>query len=131
MIWPSRRPDGSVSVAARYSVSSEDSLRAVRECVARVWAHGLAENQRRRIAAELDRRPYVVERGKGQVDIVIDGRPHSRLWKSYLVDVAKDVSHLPGTKFEGFWDLVTDTPHQASIRVARSRWRPYAPDGDS
>jgi hypothetical protein len=70
------------------------------------------ELQRRELFTD----PYTSERAEGVLVIVVDGRPGSRLWKDYLVLLARGVPRIPGITFEGFWDLNTNTPHPASLR---------------
>jgi len=70
---------------------------------------------KKRLRRELLTDPYVIEREDGALDIVVEGRPGSRLWKEYLAELAVDVPHVPGIDYKGFWDLVTNTVHPASL----------------
>jgi hypothetical protein len=112
--FPSRRKDGSMSVASRYSVSSTSQKKLIVDHVAQ-WIRERPVDEKERLRRELLRDPYVVERRDGLLDIVVEGRPGSRLWKEYLAEVVRDVPHLPGIAYEGFWDLVTNRVHPASL----------------
>jgi hypothetical protein len=37
------------------------------------------------------------------------------MWKDYMVLLVKDVPRVPGIAFRGFWDLLTDVAHPASV----------------
>ena len=117
-IFPSRRADGSLSVAARYSVSDTSQRKLINDYVAQ-WIRERPVLSKERQRHELLTDPYIVERPDGLLDIVFEGRPGSRLWKDYLGLLVRDVPHVPGIAFEGFWDLVTNTPHPASMRRKR------------
>ena len=117
-IFPSRRKDGSLSVAARYSVSDTSQKKLIQDYVAR-WTIEKPSRNRAGIRRALVKDPYVVDRGDGRLDIVFDGRPGSRVWKDYLLLLVKDVPRVSGIAFEGFWDLVAGTVHPASIRRSR------------
>lgn len=114
-LFPSHRADGSISVAARYSVSDASVGRLIHDYVAE-WIRNKSADYRTVMLRELLREPFVVDRNNHRIDIVVEGRPDSRLWKDYLAVLVKDVPRLSGIAFEGFWDLVTNTPHPASLR---------------
>jgi hypothetical protein len=116
--FPRRRADGSLSVAARYSVSNSSQKTLIEDYVAR-WTIDKSPGYREELRRALARDPYVVVRADGSLDIVFDGTPGSPMWKDYMVIVARDVPRVPGIAFEGFWDLVTNTVHPASARRGR------------
>ena len=114
-LFPSRRNDGSLSVSARYSVSDTGQKKLIQDYVAQ-WTIGRPSRSRDGLRRALVRDPYVVERVDGRLDIVLDVRPGSRMWKNYMALLVRDVPHLPGITYEGFWDLVTGKVHPASVR---------------
>jgi len=117
-LFPSRRRDGSLSVAARYSVSDTSQKKLIQDYVAQ-WTIDLSARYRAGMRRELLTDPYVVERADGRLDVVFDARPGSRMWKDYLALLVRDVPHVAGIAFEGLWDLATDTVHPASVRRKR------------
>jgi hypothetical protein len=114
-LFPSRRSDGSLSVAARYSVSGAFQKKLIHDYVAR-WTIDKPTRYLGGIRRALARDPYVVDRSDTLLDIVFDGRPRSRMWKDYMVLLVKDVPRVPGIAFRGFWDLLTDVVSPASVR---------------
>jgi hypothetical protein len=104
-----------LSVAARYSVSDASQKNLIHDYVAQ-WTIDKPSRYRGGLRRALARDPYVVDRPDGLLDIVFDGKPRSRMWKDYMVLLVKDLPRVPGIAFEGFWDLVANTVHPASVR---------------
>jgi hypothetical protein len=100
-------------------VSDASQKKAIQDYIAH-WIQERPAADKKRRRRELLTDPYTVERAEGVLDVVFEGRPGSRLWKNYLALLVKDVPHVPGIAFEGFWDLVTDTVHPASVRRRQS-----------
>lgn len=107
-LWPTRRPDGTVKVAARCKV---DTAEAFNKLGARVDARvdTFAASKGWQVLPELTRNPYLVHRDSNVVDIVFDGSSQSRRWRDWLVLVVRDLRDDPiaAVSLVGFWDLVS------------------------
>lgn len=101
--WPTKRPDGTLAVAARFAVDQPDGREAL-ERYADGWpethpdTHGLA-------LAELTVAPHVVASSNDRLDVIFDAKPGSRHWKGVMVAFVHDVPS-EGVHLEGFADLV-------------------------
>lgn len=116
--FPELRDDGTLSVAARYTVPNEESVRRL-EAVVSEWNQGAA-GRGIDLLAELSTLPHVARRERLVVDVVFQGKRGSRRWKDWMVAVTKVVrSTLPEVSFESFYDLVAERPHPASLREHR------------
>ena len=107
-LWPTRRPDGTVSVAARYRVESTEAFRELEVRVeARIGA--FADSNGWKLLPELLRNPYLVRRQDDLVDVVFDGTSHSRKWRDWLVFLVGDLRDrpIPEVSLVGLWDLVS------------------------
>jgi hypothetical protein len=104
-IWPTKRDDGTVSVAARFAVERPDALDSLRDGIAR-W---LMEKASARIAIgqDLAHQPEPEPLGPSRVDVVFDARGGSRMWKDWLVQLTRELSSIDGVNFEGFQDRVS------------------------
>jgi hypothetical protein len=114
LVFPSRREDGTFSVAIRYSVSTDEAVSAVR-CRITGWIERKSERDDLDIATELAQPPSVEVIDAQTIQVVFDGRPTSILWKGLMIEVAQELSTIDGLERLGFWDLVTGLPHPASI----------------
>lgn len=114
-IFPSRRPNGSVAVAARYSVSSADLKKLIQDYVEQSNKNRSTES-RTKMMTQLLKEPYALDHGQDFVDIVIEGNPTAKRWKDYLAEVVANVPRAQGIAFEGLWDLATNKPHPGTLR---------------
>lgn len=104
--WPTKRLDGSIVVAARFRVDRQDGTGAVAECISRWDARKTALGVD--TSADLATPPHAEEMDKTSIEIVFEGKPGSRLWKDWLVDLTRDVTEtVDGLQFEGFVDRVS------------------------
>src|SRR6266516_117373 len=78
-IWPRRRPDGSVSITARFSTKSGVTLALLRSFVER-WLETRPDAQRAAMERDLAELPRVAEAEVGAADIVINTRPERGYW---------------------------------------------------
>ena len=113
--FPHRRSDGSLSVAARFTVAGDAA--PLREYVAN-WQRARPDDLDIALEVELASGPQVVEREGSVVDVVFEGRPASKRWKELMVDLARHVPRATNATFECFFDLVADRPQPASLRLA-------------
>jgi len=105
-VWPTKRADGSVSVAARFDVSDPDGFDSVRRCVAR-WLAEKAEAGVE-IGRDLSMPPQTAILDMSKIEVVFDGRAGSRMWKDWLVDLTREITaSVDGVRFEGFQDRVS------------------------
>jgi len=112
--FPRKRDDGSLSVAARFSVSNPATCGRIEDYVTG-WVHGVMI--RSDLLEDLSTLPRVVTRGETLVDVVFDAEPGSRRWKDWMVCLARDLkSWNTSITFECFFDLVANAPHPASMR---------------
>ena len=113
-IFPCRRADESFSVAIKYTVSRSDAVRAARHLV-----NGWIEMKRNRdhleMATEFTHPPRVDSIDSRTMQIVLDCRPGSVLWKGLMIELARMLDGVEGIERSGFWDLVTGLAHPASI----------------
>jgi hypothetical protein len=101
-----KRLDGSIVVAARFRVDRQDAASAVAECISRWDAQKAALGID--TGADLATPPHAEELDKASIEIVFEGKPGSRLWKDWLVDLTRDVTEtVDGLHFEGFVDRVS------------------------
>ena len=114
--FPLKREDGSLSVACRFSAPPGALARV--EGWVEGWTRGIMATRLVDLLEDLSAPPRVVARKDGYIDIVFDGKPASRRWKDWMVYLSRDLgaSSIPGVNFEGFYDLVADAPHPASVR---------------
>jgi hypothetical protein len=113
--FPRTREDGSITVAARFSVAEIATLRCVQDFVAG-WLRGLTATGHVDLLEEMTVLPHVLATEPASIDVVFDGRSGSRRWKDWLVLLTRDLTtSLPELKFVGFCDLVSGTAHPASV----------------
>jgi hypothetical protein len=96
-------------------VSDASQKKLIQDYVAQ-WIRARPVPTKRSLRRELQTDPYTVDRTDSLIDIVVDGKPGSRLWKGYLALLVRDVPHVAGIAYEGTWDLVANRPHPASLR---------------
>jgi hypothetical protein len=106
-IWPRRRPDGSVSIAARFSTKSGVTLSVLRSFVER-WLETRPDAQRAAMERDLADLPRVAEAGVGAADIVIHTRPERGYWaRDWLVVLTRATeTAFPNAVLIGFGDIV-------------------------
>ena len=108
--FPARRPDGSVSVAARFSAADRSILPRL-EAFVTGWLRGISRYVD--LSQDLSSLPHIAE-GDRYVHIIFDGKAQSTRWKDWMVFLTRDVSEsLPDIGFMYFYDLVADLPHPA------------------
>jgi hypothetical protein len=113
--FPQKRHDGSLTVAPRYSLSREATAQRVEDYVAG-WGAGIMATRQVDILQDLVTLPRVVAGGADSVEIVFDVKPGSLRWKDWMVYLTRDLKHwIPGVRFDGFYDLVADVLHPASL----------------
>lgn len=114
-LWPQKAPDGSVRVAIRLR-ASQDQQNAL-EAILSEWREQISRTTD--LHTSLRRDPYLVLRTDNEIDIVLEGRSGSKLWRDWLVSLSADIDQKkPDVQREGFWDLVSGQPNPASIRRA-------------
>lgn len=112
-LWPQKAPDGSVRVAIRLRASR--NKHSALEAILTGWREQIS--RRVDLTESLRRDPYLVSRSDDEVDIVLEGRSGSKLWRDWLVSLSADIDQKePDVQREGFWDLVSGHPNPASIR---------------
>ena len=108
--FPRERDDGTVSVAAQFTLldegGAEDAERAVAD-----WngAHGADA------LADLTEEPLFELRDERRFTVSVTARPGSRNWKDWLVWVTRSVEQAGAGRFDGFIDLVTGKKHRGSL----------------
>jgi len=112
-VFPMKREDGSFAVSARFSASQEEVLQRVDELIA-TWVRTKSD-EHIDWTGDLVTVPTVKHVDKQTVEVVFDGKPGSRRWKDWMVSITQQLSSLPGMTFEGFFDLVANVPHPASL----------------
>lgn len=113
-LFPRERDDGSFTVAARFTVPNADARDLIRQRVS-TWVAGRVEREQVDVLADLSSLPRVEEVDSSTADVVFEGRPGSRLWKGFMVELTQELSDGQAA-FVGFWDLVAGKPHPASVR---------------
>jgi len=113
-LFPTKRPDGTCSVSARFYLSSPDVL----EVVEREVHEWVSSN---RTAMDQDPRslPRVNPLPDERVEVIFEGTADSRRWKDWMVHMTHRftvASRIDGLSFECFYDLVGDEAHPASVR---------------
>ena len=109
--FPARRPNGTFSVAARFSRPDLESLDRL---VAFVSGWVVATSRYTAMLKELASPPQAVV-GSESVDVVFEGLSHARQWKDWMVFLVQDVTASnPGVRLLSFYDLVADAPHPAT-----------------
>ncbi len=107
-VWPSRRPDGSASVAIRFQLDEELSAASL-DAAVQGWLRERSDSQLAAIAADLRASPSVHEAGTDSIDVVI----HTRAGRGYyardwLVVLTCDLrAALPRVTLLGFRDVVS------------------------
>jgi hypothetical protein len=111
--FPTKRDDGTVSVAARFTFDARAAVGAAESLVKDWVVRRVAE--RINLAEDLATDPYVVVRSDDTLDVVFEGRPGRSLWKDWMVAITEEMtSTVPSVKFACFYDLVGDIEHPAS-----------------
>ncbi len=119
--FPSKRDDGTFSVSARFSIS-EPQLRELVEAIVSSWVRKRVSEEDVVIGNDLLSEPRVVGIDAQRLDVVFEGGPQSRRWKDWMVAVVQELtSSIQGVSFEGFYDLVANAPHPASLRSKAGR----------
>ena len=109
--FPARRPNGTFSVAARFSLPDLESLDRL---IAFVSGWVVATSRYTAMLKELASPPQVVV-GSESLDVVFEGLTHARQWKDWMVFLVQDVTASnPGIRLLSFYDLVADAPHPAT-----------------
>jgi hypothetical protein len=104
--WPTKRSDGTVSVAARFTISDPSDTESIRHTI-EGWLAGKAE-----LGIDIDRDltkpPQVESTDQLHADIVFDGTATSRRWKDWLVELTREVTNATdAVVLDGFQDLVS------------------------
>jgi hypothetical protein len=119
-LFPHQRDDGSFTVAARFAVSGADTTESVRRRLA-AWVSARNADWPDGLLGDFFSPPEIHQAGPDTLDVVFEGRPGSRMWKGWMVDLTRELRSVEGTAFAGFWDLVTGRSHPASVRPPASR----------
>jgi hypothetical protein len=107
-IFPARRPDGSLSVASRFSSQDDAAGTRVQDFVAG-WLRGIGRYVD--LLKDLTSLPRV-EIGADLIDVIFDGSPTGLRWKDWMVFLTQDLAEsVEGITFVCFYDLVADHPH--------------------
>jgi hypothetical protein len=106
-LWPSKRDDGTVSVAVRLEVAELVSIKAVKRCVAQWFAEKSGAGID--LARDLSTPPHTEIVGPAGIDVVFDGTSNSRRWKDWMVDLTRELYVLSGVRVCGFEDRVSGT----------------------
>lgn len=106
-LWPTKREDGTVSVAIRLEVSEMASIKPVKKCVARWFAEKTAAGVD--LARDLSTPPHTEIVGSSGIDVVFNSTSDSRMWKDWVVDLTREVSAVGGVRVCGFEDRVSGT----------------------
>jgi hypothetical protein len=111
--FPQRREDGSVAVAARFSLQEKEARTALESYVSR-WSSSYFAEHGIQPLGELSVEPQVMGLDAVTVDVVFNARPESRLWKDLFLDL---VQHVPQGQvtFLGFFDVVAQKMHPGSL----------------
>jgi hypothetical protein len=112
MLWPRKREDGSMSVAARFAAPTDAQTAAVRRVLAD-W------NTRKAVTDELVSQPYVVVMDAETIDVVAEVRLGSWGWKYILGALADRIDKDTDATFEGYVDRVSEVFRAAG----RLGWR--------
>lgn len=111
--FPTRRADGSVSVAGRFNFGGQVAADAAAAKV-RSW---IAEREAETIelTEDLASAPYIVVRDDSTFDVVFEGRPGQPRWKDWMVALTRELaSTVSNVRFDCFYDLVGDVRHPGS-----------------
>jgi hypothetical protein len=113
-LFPRRRPDGTFTIAARFSLA-DSSLRGLVGEQISTWAL-----DQRTAGIDLDREfssmPRVEVIDDHRVDVVFDGRAGATTWKDWLIDLSRQIRDSSDrVTFEAFFDRVSGTAHPASL----------------
>lgn len=105
-IWPKKRPDGTVLVAARFKVSVPRGYESVSDAVSQ-WVAGKA-TAGADISRDLIGSPQTIIVDDNTIDVVFNGRADSRIWRDWLVDFTREVlASLHDARLDGFYDQVS------------------------
>jgi hypothetical protein len=111
-LFPRARDDGSITVAARLTLTGTDAYARVGQLLTQ-WSTRHADDD---LLRDLSSPPRIEQIDPTTVDVIIEGRPGSRLWKGLLIDLTRDLTSQGSAALTGFWDLVAGQPHPASLR---------------
>ena len=102
-LWPSKRPDGSLSVGPRWT-GPPDALDQIPTLVAKA----VAERERAGLKFNTDfAGPPEVQRRGDTVIVALHAKAGSEHWKDWLVHIVRDVEHAaPGLVRRDFYDFV-------------------------
>jgi hypothetical protein len=115
-LFPAKRDDGSFAVAARFSLIGTTSVKTVEDRVTD-WVRRKTVDDHVDLSNDLAVSPQVAVIGPDTLYVVFEGKPGSKLWKDWMVAVTQDLMALSDLTFEGFYDLVTNSPHPASFNL--------------
>jgi hypothetical protein len=104
-MFPIRREDGSVTVAARFSMYDPATRTVVEERVAE-WVRQKHEDEHIDLTEDLASRPRVLPVGEESLEVVFEGKPGSTRWRDWMVLVTVVLtSELHGLVFDGILRL--------------------------
>lgn len=105
-IWPTKRPDGTVSVVARFAVRDSGAIDVIRQTIDS-WL-SVKANQGLDIGDDLVTAPYTESPDATHVAVVFDGTATSRRWKDWLVELTRELTTASDAiVLEGFEDRVS------------------------
>lgn len=105
-----------MAVAACFTASDE-AERSAFDAFAVEWMANRDERCGVNVFGDLGREPRIEEGGAGVVRVVFEATRHSRYWKDALVYFTTDAKQAATATFKGFFDLVADEYHPASLRL--------------
>jgi hypothetical protein len=111
-MWPTRRTDGSVDVAAQF-VPQSRSAKAGLEAVVASYVERKAEQDSVDLLDDLAALPTVEDAEEGRLRVRFRSRPGATRWKDWLVEFTDTADQIPEVSFEGFFDEVEGSlrPH--------------------
>jgi hypothetical protein len=113
-LFPTRRADGSFSVAAKFAsplASAGDEVNVfLAEWLKRKTSNGIDLNK------DFIASPHVEIDPSGSISVVLDAKGGSEFWKDWLVELTGLLTKSIDTlSFLGFFDRVSGKPHPASL----------------
>jgi hypothetical protein len=112
-IWPTRREDGSTSVAVRLPRTEVSKGRLEEFVIA--WISRVTKEHALGLSEALTGPPRMMHRDPTTVDVVFDGRAGSPRWKDWLVLFTRDLETSGlDIRVEGFLDLIGGTMRHRS-----------------
>src|SRR5437763_14577675 len=108
--FPTRREDGSFTVAALFQINHTSQAQALAERLNRTIRDRLRDDSAR-LRQEFASMPRLERPGENTIAMVFEGRSDAALWKDWMVMLTREVAEAEGARFVAFEDRVSGQLH--------------------